>query len=97
MDKSKVMVMQKQKSRARARKNCPLRIGKECAPCKYLGVMIKWNDKMIKWNGSFSIHIDTIREKADKAYFLLFLKAKSGVVSSLVFFFIYLTIWLLLF
>ena len=94
MDKSKVMVMQNQKSRARARKNCPLRIGdkevKECAPCKYLGVMIKSN-------GSFSIHIDTIREKADKAYFLLFLKAKCGVVSSLVFFFIYLTIWLLLF
>ena len=73
MDKSKVMVMQKQKSRANAKKSIPWRIGdnevKECASYKYLGVTIKSN-------GSFSIHIDKIREKALKAYFSLISKSK---------------------
>ena len=73
MDKSKVMVMQKQKSRVKSKKSIPWRIGdnevKECASYKYLGVTIKSN-------GSFSIHIDKIREKALKAYFSLISKSK---------------------
>ena len=73
MGKSKVMVMQKQKSHAKAKKSIPWRIGdnevKECAAYTYLGLTIKWN-------GSFSIHIDKIREKAHKAYFSLISKSK---------------------
>ena len=94
MDKSKVMLIQKQNSHAEATKNNPWTVKdkevKVCASYKYLGVTIKSN-------GSFSMHIDTKREKAHKSYFPLFLKAKSGVVSSHVFFFIYFTIVLLLF
>ena len=96
MDKTKVTLIQKQKSRAKSKKNKTWKIGdkeiKECVSYKYLGVTIKSN-------GSFSIHIDIIKEKAHKAYFSLISKSKEwgGGVSSHVFFFVYLTIPLLLF
>ena len=94
MDKTKVMLIQKQKSRAKSKKNKTWKIGdkeiKECVSYKYLGVTIKSN-------GSFSIHIDIIKEKAHKAYFSLISKSKEWGGSSHVFFFIYLTIPLLLF
>ena len=97
MDKTKVMLIQKQKSRAKSKKNKAWKIGdkesKECVSYKYLGVTIKWN-------GSFSLHIDTITGKAHKAYLSLISNSKEwggGGVSSHVFFFIYLTIRLLLF
>ena len=73
MDKTKVMLIQKQKSRAKSKKNKTWKIGdkeiKECVSYKYLGVTIKSN-------GSFSIHIDIIKEKAHKAYFSLISKSK---------------------
>ena len=73
MDKTKVMLIQKQKSRAKSKKNKLWKIGdkevKECVSYKYLGVMLKSN-------GSFSEHIDKIKEKANKAYFSLISKSK---------------------
>ena len=76
MDQSKVMFIQKQKYQAKAKNHNPWMIGdktvKECASYKYLGVTIKSI-------GSFSTHINTIREKLIKLIFPL--KGKSGVVS----------------
>ena len=73
LDKSKVMLFQKQKSCAKSTKIKPWAIGdkevKECVSYKYLGITIKSN-------GSFSIHIDTIKEKARKAYFSLISRSK---------------------
>ena len=73
MDKTKVMLIQKQKSRAKSKKNKPWKIGdievKECVSYKYLGVILKSN-------GSFSEHIDKIKEKAQKSYFSLISKSK---------------------
>ena len=73
MGKTKVMLIQKQKSRAESKKNKPWKIGdkevEECISYKYLGVTIKSN-------GSFSEHIDKIKERANKAYFPLISKGK---------------------
>ena len=73
MDKTKVMLIQKQKSRAKSKKNKPWKIGdhevKECISYKYLGVTLKST-------GSFSEHIDRIKEKAHKSYFSLISKSK---------------------
>ena len=73
MDKTKVMLIQKQKSRAKSKRNKPWRIGdkevNECISYKYLGVTLKST-------GSFSEHIDKIREKAQKSYFSLISKSK---------------------
>ena len=89
LDKTKVMLIQKQKSRAKSTKNKPWKLGdselKEHVSYKYLGVMLKSN-------GSFSEHIEKLKEKAHKSYFSLFLKAKNGAVSSHIFVFICLTI-----
>ena len=55
------------------KKNKPWKIGdkevKECVSYKYLGVILKSN-------GSFSEHIDKIKEKAQKSYFSLISKSK---------------------
>ena len=89
LDKTKVMLIQKQKSRAKSKRNKPWKIGnkelKECTSYKYLGVTLKST-------GSFSEHIDRIKEKA---LLLLFLKAKNGVVFSHICSFTYLIIHLL--
>ena len=73
MDKTKVMFFQKQKSLVKFKKHKPWKIVdnevKECISYKYLGVTIKSN-------GSFSIHIDAMKEKAHKAYFSLISKSK---------------------
>ena len=73
LDKTKVMLIQKQKSRAKSKRNKPWKIGdkelKECTSYKYLGVTLKSN-------GSFSEHIDKIKEKALKSYFSLISKSK---------------------
>jgi len=63
-------------------------VDKEVKVCASLGVTIKSN-------GSFSIHINTIREKAHKAYFSIISKSRQW--GGYVFVFIYLTIRLLLF
>ena len=67
------MLIQKQKSRAKSKRNKPWKIGdkelKECTSHKYLGVTLKSN-------GSFSEHIDKIKEKALKSYFSLISKSK---------------------
>jgi len=86
------MLIQKQKSRAKSKRNKPWKIGnkelKECTSYKYLGVTLKST-------GSFSEHIDRIKEKAQSPILLLFLKAKNGVVFSHVCSFTYLIIQLL--
>ena len=73
LDKTRVMLFPKQKSPARSTKIKLWTIGdkvvKECVSYKYLGITIKSN-------GSFSIHIDTIREKAHNAYFSLISRSK---------------------
>ena len=73
LDKTKVMFIQKQKSRAKSKRNKPWKIGdkelKECTSNKYLGVTLKSH-------GSFSEHIDKIKEKALKSYFSLISKSK---------------------
>ena len=73
MDKTKVMLIQKQKSRAKSKNNKTWMVGdkaiKECVSYKYLGVTLKSN-------GSFSEHIDKIKERAHKAYFALIAKSK---------------------
>ena len=75
MDKTKVMVIRKNKQKARAQsKNKKIwKMGdkeiKECDSYKYLGVTLKSN-------GSFSEHVDKIKEKAQKAYFSLISKSK---------------------
>ena len=73
LNKTKVMLIQKQKSRAKSKRNKPWKIGdkerKECTSYKYLGVTLKSN-------GSFSEHIDKIKEKALKSYFSLISKSK---------------------
>ena len=89
LDKTKVILIQKQKSGAKSKRNKPWKIGnkelKECTSYKYLGVTLKST-------GSFSEHIDRIKEKA---LLLLFLKAKNGVVFSHICSFTYLIIHLL--
>ncbi len=75
MDKTKVMIVRKNKKKAQAnsRNNIVWKIGekeiKECDSYKYLGVTLKSN-------GSFSEHIDKIKEKAQKSYFSLISKSK---------------------
>ena len=73
MNKTKIMLIQKQKSRAKSMENTPWKIGdkevKECTSYKYLGVTLKST-------GSFSEHIDKIKEKAHKSYFFLISKSK---------------------
>jgi len=73
LDKTKVMLIQKQKSRAKSKRNKPWKIGnkelKECTSYTYLVVTLKSN-------GSFSEHIDKIKEKALKSYFSLISKSK---------------------
>ena len=73
LDKTKVMLIQKQKSRAKSKKNKPWKVGvkelKVCASYKYLGVTLKSN-------GSFSDHIEKLKEKAHKSYFSLISKSK---------------------
>ena len=73
MGKTKVILFQKQKSLAKSKKYKPWKIGDkevtECISYKYLGVTTKSN-------GSFSIHIDAMKEKAHKAYFSLISKSK---------------------
>ena len=73
MNKTKVMLIQKQKSRAKSMENIPWKIGdkevKERTSYKYLGVTLKST-------GSFSEHIDKMKEKAHKSYFSLISKSK---------------------
>ena len=73
MNKTKIMLIQKQKSRAKSMENTPWKIGdkevKEYTSYKYLGVTLKST-------GSFSEHIDKIKEKAHKSYFSLISKSK---------------------
>ena len=73
MNKTKIMLIQKKKSRAKSMENTPWKIGdkevKECTSYKYLGVTLKST-------GSFSEHIDKIKEKAHKSYFSLISKSK---------------------
>ncbi len=63
----------KKKAQANSRNNIVWKIGekeiKECDSYKYLGVTLKSN-------GSFSEHIDKIKEKAQKSYFSLISKSK---------------------
>ena len=73
LDKTKVMLIQKQKSRAKSKRSKPWKIGnkelKECTSYKYVGVTLKSN-------GSYSEHIDKIKEKALKSCFSLISKSK---------------------
>ena len=73
LDKTKVMLIQKQKSRAKSKRNKSRKIGdkelKEFTSHKYLGVTLKSN-------GSFSEHIDKIKEKALKSYFSIISRSK---------------------
>ncbi len=75
IDKTKVMVVRKNKQQSRA-KNGNKRLWKvgnkdikECDSYKYLGVTLKSN-------GSFSEHIDIVKEKAQKAFYSLISKSK---------------------
>ena len=94
MNKTKVMLIQKQKSRAKSKENTPRKIGgkevKECTSYKYLGVMLKST-------GSFSEPIDRIKGKEHKSYFSLIYISKYWGGFQPLFFFICLTIRLLLF
>ena len=75
MDKTKVMVLRKnkRKSRAKSENEETWNLGdkeiKECELYKYLGVVLKSN-------GSFSEHVDKVKEKAQKAYFSLMSKSR---------------------
>ena len=75
MDKTKVMLIQKEKTRAKSKKNKTWMIGdkevQECISYKYLGVTFKSN-------GSFSEHIEKIKEKANKAFFDIFKSREWG-------------------
>ena len=86
MDKMRGMIIPKQKSPAKSKENKTWKIAdkelKECNSYRYLGVMLKSN-------GSYSEHIDKIKVKAQKTFSPSFLKAKMGMVSIHVFFYIY--------
>ena len=75
MDKTKIMILRnkKRKSRAKSCNQPKWFLGKkqikECESYKYLGVTIKSN-------GSFSEHVDKVREKAQKSYFSLLAKSR---------------------
>ena len=75
MDKTKVMVLRKnkRKSRAKSENRQMWKLGdkdiRECESYKYLGVVLKSN-------GSFSEHVDKVKEKAQKAYFSLMSKSR---------------------
>ena len=73
LDKTEVMLIQKQKSHAKSTKNKPWKLGdnelKEHVSYTYLGVTLKSN-------GSFSEHIEKVKEKAHKSYFSLISKSK---------------------
>ena len=73
MNKTKIMLIQKQKSMDDSMENTPWKIGdkevKECTSYKYLSVTLKST-------GSFSEHIDKIKEKAHKSYFSFISKSK---------------------
>ena len=75
MNKTKIMIIRKNRLKTRSQSNNKTiwKIGdkeiKECDSYKYLGVTIKSN-------GSFSEHIDKIKEKSHKAYLSLISKSK---------------------
>ena len=75
LGKTKVMVFQKnkKKSNPNSKKKTTWRLGvkeiDECDSYKYLGVTVKTN-------GSFSEHVDKVKDKAQKAYFSLITKSR---------------------
>ena len=73
LDKTKVMILRKNKRKTQAKNSVIWKIGRkeiaECDSYKYLGVTLKSN-------GSFSEHVDKIKEKAQKSYFSLITKSK---------------------
>ena len=75
LDKTKIMVLRKnkRKSRGKSENKTIWKLGdkeiQECEKYKYLGVNIKSN-------GSFSEHIEMIKDKAQKSYFSLLAKSR---------------------
>ena len=85
--KTKIMVMRKNKKKSKA---CKIwKFGdkeiKDCNEYKCLGVTFKFN-------GSYSAHVDIIKQKAQKSYFALFSKATNGMFSTQGCFYFHLTV-----